>query len=101
MNRILFFIGLVTLSLQSCQKADTVSSQTQLQRDTTAISSFLKTYDPLAIKVNTGFWYSIDSLGDGIYPVLSDTVTISYTAKLIPTLEEVDHSDLTAVLLSS
>jgi len=101
MSRILFFIWLVSLSLQSCHKVDTVSSQAQLKSDTAKISSFLKTYDPQAIKVNTGYWYSLDTVGNGIYPVLSDLVTISYTAKSISTLEEVDSADSTTVLLSA
>lgn len=101
MNRILFFIWLVSLSLQSCHKADTISSQAQLKSDTTSISSFLKSYDPEAIKVNTGYWYSIDTLGNGVFPVLSDSVTISYTAKLIPSLQVVDYSTSTTVLLSA
>ena len=101
MNRIFFFIWLAAGVLQSCQKPDTISSQAQLKSDTTSISSFLKSYDPQATKVNTGYWYSIDTLGDGIYPVLSDSVTISYTARLIPTLEEVDDASAITVLLST
>lgn len=100
MNRVFFIPWLVTLLLQSCHKEDTVTSQTQFKSDTTSISSFLKSNNISAIKVNTGLWYSIDELGLGVFPVLSDCVTISYTAKLIPSLKEVDHADSTTVLLS-
>jgi len=60
--------------------------------------------------MNAGFWYSIDDLRNGVYPALSDSVTISYTVKLIPDpskpdLKEVDWETLgsasTRVLLSS
>lgn len=101
MNRILFFIWLVTLSLQSCQKVDTVSPQAQLQSDTAAIRNFLTSNNIQAVKVSSGFWYSINTLGNGIYPVLSDSVTIRYRTKLIPTLEMVDFADSTTVLLSA
>jgi FKBP-type peptidyl-prolyl cis-trans isomerase FkpA len=101
MSRILFFIWLVTLSLQSCHKVDTVSSQAQLKSDTAAIRSFLTEYNIQATKVNAGFWYSIDTLGNGVYPVLSDSVTISYTAKLIPSLQLVDDTTSTVLLSAS
>src|SRR5882672_9099498 len=108
MNRILFLVILCGLIPQSCVKQDAViSSQVQFKSDTISISSFVKDDNPLAIKVNTGFWYSIDMLGDGVYPVLSDTVTISYIAKLIdPSLKEadldtVDYSASSTVPLSS
>jgi len=101
MNRVLFFVWLAPWLLQSCHTVDTISAQAQLQSDTVAISNFLKSNNIQAIKVNTGFWNSIDTLGNGIYPVLSDSVTISYTAKLIPSLEEVDYTAASIVLLSA
>jgi len=100
MNRILFFAWLIFVTLQSCIKQDTISSKAQFKSDTTSIGSFLSSNHIEATKVNTGFWYSIDTLGDGVYPVLSDSVTISYTAKLIPSLEQVDYVASTTVLLS-
>ncbi len=83
MNRILLFVILCIFLWQSCLKQDTITSQIQFKSDTTSISNFVKSNNPVAIKVNTGFWYSIDNLENGVYPVLPDTVTISYTVKWI------------------
>src|SRR6266852_5861161 len=103
MNRIIFSVLLFGISLQSCLKQDAIiTSQQQLKLDTASISSFLKSNNIQVIKASTGFWYFIDTIGLGIYPVLSDSVTISYTAKRIlnSSLTEVDNSDSTTVLLS-
>ncbi len=100
MNRIFLIPWLVTLLLQSCHKEDTVTYQAQFKSDTTSISSFLKSNGIQAVKINTGLWYSIDELGLGVFPALSDCVTVAYTARLIPSLGEVDHVDSTTVLLS-
>jgi FKBP-type peptidyl-prolyl cis-trans isomerase len=43
----------------------------------------------------------VDSLGVGIYPALSDSVKISYSAWLIPSMEKVDTSQNLTVLLST
>ena len=85
--------------MQSCIKQETITTQAQLKSDTSSISNFVKSNNPAAIKVNTGFWYSIDDLGNGVYPVLSDTVTISYTVKLIPesTPPDLKEADLDRV----
>jgi len=92
MNRILFCAWVFVLGLQSCIKQDTISPQAQFKSDTLSISSFLKSHGIVATKVNSGYWYVIDTLGNGLYPVLSDSVTISYTAKLIPSLQVVDYA---------
>jgi len=61
-----------------------------------------------AIRVNTGFWYSIDELGNGIYPIQADEITILYTIKWIKDstsmeadLDKIGYSKSTTVLLSS
>jgi FKBP-type peptidyl-prolyl cis-trans isomerase len=100
MKRLLAFAWFITLLLQSCQTEQTVTPQAQLHSDTTSISAFLKSNGIQATKINAGVWYGIDDLGLGIFPVLSDSVTISYTAKLIPSLTEVDNVASTTVLLS-
>jgi len=101
MNRIMFFIWLATASIAGCTKQETVTPQVQLKSDTSSISGFLKSHGIEATKVNAGFWYSIDTLANGLFPVLSDSVTISYTASLIPSMSEVDNAASTAYSLSS
>jgi len=93
-------VWLAAWLLQSCQKADTITAQAQLHLDTVAIRNFLTNNSIQAVKVNTGFWYSIDTVGLGVFPVLSDSVTLSYTARKIPSLEEVDNVTSKTFLLS-
>jgi len=112
MTRILIFVILCVCSLQSCIKQDTITYQAQFKSDTTSLSSFVKNNNPDAIKMNAGFWYSIDTLRDGIYPTLPDETTISYKVKLIPNplkpsdlteaeLDTVGYSKSSTILLSS
>jgi len=52
-------------------------------------------------KIPPGVWYKTDSVGVGIYPVLSDSITVSYTAFLLPSLEKVDGAESITQLLST
>ncbi len=93
--------GLIILS---CTKDTIVTPQAQLKLDTTSIDAFLKQNNITATKLPSGMWYRIDSLALGVYPVLTDSVVLSYSAKLIPSLTIVDNisiSDSLTVLLSS
>jgi FKBP-type peptidyl-prolyl cis-trans isomerase len=108
MSRILFFTILSVFSLQSCIKQDTITYQAQLKSDTTWLGPFVRNNNSGAVKVNTGFWYSIDMLTNEIYPASSDEVAISYKVKLINSsstneadLDTVGHSKLTEELLTS
>ncbi|HEV8514322.1 MAG TPA: FKBP-type peptidyl-prolyl cis-trans isomerase [Cyclobacteriaceae bacterium] len=114
MSRILIVVILCVCSLQSCITQDPISYQAQLKKDIGSLDTFVKNNNPNAIKVSTGIWYSIDDLGNGIYPSLpppppsSDEVTISYTIKWIEQsdsteteLKQVGYSTSTTVLLSS
>jgi FKBP-type peptidyl-prolyl cis-trans isomerase len=94
-------IFLVAGFLISCISNDSVSPQAQLRIDTTAISNFLVQKNITATKVNSGIWYHIDSIAEGIYPVLSDSVKISYSAWLIPSMTKVDSSASLTALLST
>jgi|GEM_PF-316192 len=108
MSRILLFVILCIFLPLSCIQQDTVSYQAQFKSDTTTIGTFVSNNKIQAIKMNSGFWYFIDTLRDGVYPVLSDEVTISYKVKWINSstskqvdLDTVGHSTLTTVLLST
>src|SRR6185369_2161567 len=107
MNRILIFVILCVGLFQSCTKQETITYQAQFKIDTELVDSFVKNSNTDAVKVNTGFWYSIDTLRNGIYPTFSDSVKISYSIKWIePTstnesdLKTVGYSASSTVLLS-
>lgn len=101
MKKIHWFFFLLTMEvLISCLTNNTINPKAQFSKDTTAIRTFLA--DSIsAIKIPQGVWYSFKTEGLGIYPVLSDSINISYKAKLIPSLTEVDSSPGVTVLLSS
>jgi len=84
MSRILLFAMLCLFALQSCIKQETITYQAQFKIDTAAIDHFVPSNNTEAHKLPSGIWYSIDDLRNGVYPTQSDTVTISYTVKLIP-----------------
>jgi len=100
-------IALLTLLLSvvamvtSCLKDNPISSQTQLREDTIAISNFLLQQNIVATKLPNGVWYVIDTPAIGFYPVLTDSIQISYEARLIPSLDKIDAVSRRNVLLSS
>jgi len=80
-------IFLVALGLLlSCVDHNTFNPKTQLKEDKAKISSFLAGYDPLAQSTKEGIWYTIDTVGLGVYPVVSDSVEIEYEIFDIPDL---------------
>lgn len=87
--------------LASCIGNTTVSPLAQFKSDTTSLGSYLRQNNIAATKVSAGVWYVVDSIGVGIYPALSDSVKISYSASLIPSLAKVDTAQNLNVLLSS
>lgn len=87
--------------LASCIGNTTVSPLAQLKSDTTSIGNYLRQNNITATKLSNGVWYVVDSVGVGIYPALSDSVKISYSASLIPSLQQVDTAQNLTVLLSS
>ena len=108
MNRILLFVMICIFTFQSCIKQDTITYQAQFKSDTASISSFVGSNNPAAIKLKSGIWYSIDDLRNGVYPALSDEVTISYKVKWIQStslketdLDSVGYSTSTQELLSA
>src|SRR5260221_366683 len=98
MNRLAFFVLFFNLLLQSCLKDNPVTYQAQLKLDTLSIRAFLKDNNISATKIEPGVWYEVDTVGIGIYPVLSDSIKISYTTQLIPTLREVGDTTSNALL---
>jgi len=108
MSRVLLFVILCIFLLQSCIQQDTVSYKAQFKSDTTTIGNFIGNNKIQAIKMNAGFWYSIDTLTNLVYPALSDEVTISYKVKWIKSssqmeadLDTVGHSKFTNEVLST
>ncbi len=98
-NHLLFFLLMIGV-LASCLTNNTFNPKTQFSKDTIAIRTFLA--DSIsAIKIPQGVWYSFKAEGLGIYPVLSDSVRISYRAKRIPSMAPVGSSSGLTVLLSS
>lgn len=95
---IFFFFHFI---LFSCFKDNALTSQAQLKLDTISIAAFLKKNNIVTTKVQPGIWYTIDSLTLGVYPVLTDSVVLSYTAKLIPSMAQVGSATSLTVLLSS
>ncbi|MBI1770589.1 MAG: FKBP-type peptidyl-prolyl cis-trans isomerase [Bacteroidetes bacterium] len=95
------FFVLMIGALASCLTNDVVNPKVQFKNDTTSISQFLKDNNLPATKTPQGVWYSFDTEGFGIYPVLTDSIRISYRAKLIPSMAQVDSSSGLTVLLSS
>ena len=108
MGRTLIFIILCGCLLQACVNHDTITSHDQFKLDTASLNSYVPNQNSNAIKTPAGFWYSIDVLGNGLFPTQSDEVTIRYKVKLIPNqtdkpeseLDTIGHSKLTTVLLS-
>jgi len=95
---LLFFI--IAL-LGSCVKDTIVSPAAQLKSDTTLISEFIKENKIPAIKLAAGVWYVIDSVGVGVFPVVADSVVLSYAARKLPDLSIVDSMATTTVALST
>jgi FKBP-type peptidyl-prolyl cis-trans isomerase len=101
MKKIVAVFFLFNLVMFACFKDNIITPKAQLAMDTTSIGEFLKKYNITATKLPAGLWYEIDSLALGVYPVLTDSVILSYSTKLIPTLVRVDSSASLTVLLSS
>ncbi len=97
-----FFFLIFGLLLFSCVKDNVFSPLAQFKLDTTSISAYLKANNIPAIKTQGGFWYLIDTLGVGILPVLTDSVTVAFTERLISKPDEViDSSDSLSFALSN
>ncbi|HCW07451.1 MAG TPA: hypothetical protein DGG95_08825 [Cytophagales bacterium] len=103
MKSSLKLFGLLSLISFSCINDNVFNPKAQFKSDTIAIHAFLKTNNISATKVVGGAWYIIDSLAVGIYPVLSDSIKVAYTAQIINhdfSLTKIT-SDTVTVLLSS
>jgi FKBP-type peptidyl-prolyl cis-trans isomerase FkpA len=92
-----FAIGLFS----TCLSNDTFNSKVQFKTDTSSIGSFLRENKIDAAKTPEGVWYVIDDVGLGVYPVLSDSVKISYTAWDIQSSVRFNSSPALTKLLSS
>jgi FKBP-type peptidyl-prolyl cis-trans isomerase len=73
----ILLVALVLLA--SCIDNNVFNSKSQFKKDTIAIVTYLKNNNISATNTHEGVWYSIDTMGLGIYPVLSDSVTIEYS----------------------
>ncbi len=96
-------LGLLLLLIvlfYSCLSNDPFNSKTQFKSDTLSIKQFLSDSSLFASRTPEGVWYSSDT-AIGIYPVLSDTVTISYTAYDIRNYKELDNAEGLPKLLSA
>ncbi len=87
-----FLFMIVFLVISSCVKDNLISTKAQFKLDTISVSSYLKQNNITAVKVQPGTWFVIDTLGIGAYPVLSDSVSVTYSTELLPGLNEVDQS---------
>jgi FKBP-type peptidyl-prolyl cis-trans isomerase len=100
MNKTLCSSLLMLAALQSCVQDNVITAKGQLAIDTTKIGRFLRENAITATEDPSGFWYAIDTLAIGPYPALSDSVKISYVARLIPSLAPVDSVKSKNFLLS-
>lgn len=101
MKNILLILLVVLLGFSSCVTNDTIIPQAQFKKDTVSISSYLIANGIAATKILPGIWYAFDSVGTGLYPVLSDSITVSYAAFLLPSLKKVDSAKSITALLST
>lgn len=83
MRRVCIFI-LPLLTCLACLDNKVFNPVAQLKTDTASIHSFLAFEGINATKTPQGVWYTIDESTLGYYPALADSVTIQYTARLIP-----------------
>ena len=90
----IIFIFLLALGLfAACTSSSIDNSLGQLTKDTTTISSYLKTNNIVATKLSPGVWFIIDSLATGQRSNFSDTAFLIYKMKLIPDGTVVDQSN--------
>jgi FKBP-type peptidyl-prolyl cis-trans isomerase len=83
MRRVCIFI-LPLLTCLACLDNKVFNPVAQLKTDTASIRSFLAFEGIHATKTPQGVWYTLDESALGYYPALADSVTIEYTARLIP-----------------
>jgi FKBP-type peptidyl-prolyl cis-trans isomerase len=77
-------VFLASVLLAGCLGNNTiVDPNVQLTSDTTFISSYVKLNAPNAIKIPSGVWYEIDTVGTGYYPNFSDTISVTYKGKIL------------------
>ncbi len=104
----ILIVLLINILFQSCLKEKIVTPQAQLKSDTTSISEFLINNNITATKVAGGAWYKIDTVALGFYPVLADSVIISFdtyhiasSTESLSSLALIGSSSSIKVLLSS
>ena len=68
----------------SCVNNEKFNPKSQLQSDTLSIGKYIRDNQIAATKTPGGVWYFLTDTANGIYPVLSDSVIISYSAWTIP-----------------
>ena len=99
--KVIAFIIVFVAALFSCVKETSISPATQLKADTLTLGNYLRTNGITATKVLPGAWYTLDTVGLGIFPALSDSIKISYSAWLLPGMTKVDTAKNITFLLSS
>lgn len=85
-------VGLSTLFYSCSLNSPDTTQVNQFSSDTTAIGSYIRQNKIPATKLSTGIWFTVDSLSKGIRPVFSDSVSISYTMKILSSGVVVDQS---------
>lgn len=80
MKRFIPFLLLVGLVCIGCKKFD---ADEQAELDEAAITQYIAENGLSAISTGSGLHYVIDSLGTGLYPDLSSTVTVAYKGYLL------------------
>ena len=71
---------------------DNLGTYQQYQKDTTAIKNYLAQNNIVATKLPSGIWFAIDAQGSGIRATYSDTISVTYKMKLIPSNTVADQS---------
>jgi FKBP-type peptidyl-prolyl cis-trans isomerase FkpA len=80
MKRITLLLLLATIAMVGCKKFD---PEKQADLDETLITDYIRANSLSATGTGSGLYYTIDTLGLGVYPTLASSVTVVYKGSLL------------------
>ncbi len=85
MKKTILILSLFVAIFASCKKqGDTFDAAAQAAKDETAIQAYLKANPSItATKNDSGLYYQVLTEGTGTSPIVTSSVTVNYTGKLL------------------